>query len=66
LCNEEDENQKHMLECKEIMKQIKVKEDIPEYGEIFKGNVRNQLEIAKAFIENMKIKEDFKKKMKKM
>ena len=62
LCNEEDENQKHMLECKEIMKKIKVEVKIPEYDELFKGNVRKQLEIAKAFLENMKIKEDLNKK----
>ena len=62
LCNEEDENQKHMLECKEIMKKIKVEVKIPEYDELFKGNVREQLEIAKAFLENMKIKEDLNKK----
>ena len=44
------------------MKQMKVKVEIPEYGEIFKGNVKKQLEIAKSFLENMKIKEDLKKK----
>ena len=62
LCNEEDETQKHVLECKEIMKQMKDKVEIPEFGEIFKGNVKKQLEIAKSFLENMKIKEDLKKK----
>ena len=36
--------------------------EIPEYDELFKGNVKKQLEIAKAFLENMKIKEDLNKK----
>ena len=44
------------------MKKIKVEVKIPEYDELFKGNVREQLEIAKAFLENMKIKEDLNKK----
>ena len=62
LCNEKDQNQKHMLECKEIMKKMKVKVKIPEYDELFKGNVKKQLEIEKAFLETMKIKEESNKK----
>ena len=61
LCKEEDKNQKHILECKEIKKKIKVKIELPEYSELYKGNIRKQLEIAKAFLENMKIKEDLMK-----
>ena len=41
---------------------MKGKVKIPEYGELCKENVRKQLEIAKAFLENMKIKEDLNKK----
>ena len=37
-----------LLEPKEIMKKIKVKLEIPEYDELFKGNVKKQLEIAKS------------------
>ena len=58
LCNKEDETQNHMLNCEAIMKKINDETKIPDYDELFKGNFTTQLEIAKAFIRNMKIKKD--------
>jgi hypothetical protein len=62
LCNKEDESQKHMIECTEILKHKKTNIKPPDYDDLFKGNVKNQLMIAKTFLENMKIKENLKEK----
>ena len=56
VCKDEEETQKHVLECKEIMKNKNKILMQPEYEEIFQDNVKNQIEIAKIFIENMKIR----------
>ena len=63
LCNEEDENQKHMIECREILKHKKTNIKPPDFDELFKGNFKKQLEIAQTFLESMKIKEKLKKKL---
>ena len=52
-CNEE-ENQKYVLSCK-ILNKLE-KDDIPEYDELLKNNVTNQLKIAKKLMKNMKIR----------
>ena len=48
-----------MYECNEIMKIRKTKNQKIEYEMIFKENVRKQVQIAKDFLENMKIKSNF-------
>ena len=55
ICNEEDESQKHLLECSEILKKKESNVKSPEYEKIFGENVREQLEVAQACIENLKI-----------
>ena len=50
----EEENQQHVLTCK-ILNKLE-NDEIPEYDEILKNNVKNQLQIAKKFIKNMKIR----------
>ena len=56
ICKDEEETQKHILECDEILKNTNKNIKETEYDELFKDNVTNQTEIAKMFIENMKIK----------
>ena len=55
LCNEhEEENQKHIMHCKTLNKtENKI---ILKFDEILKSNVKNQLQIVRRFIENMKIR----------
>ena len=52
LCKEE-ENQEHIMTCKELNKNEKI-EKIPDFEEIYKGNITNQLKIVRKFLENMK------------
>ena len=47
-----------MIECTEIFKHKKTNIKPPDYDDLFKGNLKKQLEIAKTFLENMKIKEN--------
>ena len=60
-CNKEEESQKHIMECKIINKNKNI-ENIPNYEKIFETNVREQVKIAKKFIENMKIRKTLGKK----
>ena len=57
-CHEE-ENQQRVLTCK-ISNKLE-KDEIPEYDEILKNNAKNQLQIAKKFIKNMKIRKKLNK-----
>ena len=50
VCKVEDESQKHIMECKELVKLKKNVTKPPDYKDLFEGNVKNQLEIAKHFI----------------
>ena len=59
VCKSNEESQKHVYECNEIMKIRKIKNQKIEYEMIFKENVRKQVQIAKDFLENMKIKSNF-------
>ena len=61
-CGKEDESQKHVLECDEILKLNKEynKMEIPEYEKLLSGNVQDQLKISKIFNSNMKIMETLK------
>ena len=52
LC-EEDEDQKHIIICKELNKSEN-EEKIPDFEEIYKGNINNQVKIVRKFLENMK------------
>ena len=61
LCGEENETQKHILECKELTKNNNSKRNIPNYEKLFTGNVKDKLEIARIFIENIKIRDEIKK-----
>lgn len=60
-CETEEESQKHILECKEILKRNKDLKEIPVYEKIFEGNISQQINIAKIFKENMQIKEKMMK-----
>ena len=51
---EEEEDQEHIISCN-MIKDSK-KEEMPRYDEILKNNVKNQIQIAKKFIDNMKIR----------
>ena len=52
-CKKEQEDQKHVFECKELNQEvIKI-----EYGKIFNGTVNEKVEIARRFKKNMEILE---------
>ena len=57
VCNEEKECQKHIMKCKKI---LEIRENnnkkVLDYEKIFGENVKSQIEIAKYFEENLKIK----------
>ena len=56
-CGYESENQKHIYECKILLKNNEEYEEnkYPNYEELFSKNVKDQLLIAKLFSINMKI-----------
>ena len=60
ICKNEYETQTHLIECNEINKHKKEYEKPPEYEEIQKTNVQNQLKIVRHFIQNMKIRSKLK------
>ena len=60
VCKIDDETQKHIIECKEIIKEKKEDKELPEYEELYKRNVQNQVIIARHFLENMKIRKKLK------
>ena len=60
ICMEEDETQKHIIYCKEINNKNENYIKLPEYEEIYNGNVNSQIMIAKRFMENVKIREKLK------
>ena len=53
ICQEE-ENQEHIINCNMINNYEM--EEIPQYDEIWKSDVKNQIQIAKKLIENMNIR----------
>ena len=61
-CYREYENDKHVLECTILLKMNKEYEDVkvPEYEKLYKGNPKEQLEISRMFMSNMKILENIK------
>ena len=60
-CKQEEETQKHILECKEIQKKQPNIRYNPEYEKLFHGNLNDKIEIAKTFKENMDIRESIRK-----
>ena len=58
VCKDEEESQKHIMECREIVKLRNNYKKSPEYNKLFDGNITDKLEISKKFLENMKIKKD--------
>ena len=54
-CKIEEESQKHVFECIEIMKKRKKIKKDQEFEEIYGENLRNQTEIARQFLENIRI-----------
>ena len=61
-CQENEESQMHITECKELIKLRKEYLKPQEYSKLFDGSVKNQLNIAKIVTENMKIKNSLSKK----
>ena len=58
VCEEEvEETQEHLIKCKEINKKKKIIGKMPLYEKLFESNVENLKEIAKCFMENMKIRD---------
>ena len=62
ICKKQEESQKHILECSEIMKEDGFKK--VEYEQIFEEDTKLQLEVVKTFIMNMKTKEKMLKESK--
>ena len=59
-CKTEQETQKHIIKCN-ILNEKNEKEPI-EYEEIFTGNVKMKIAIVKRFLENTKLRENFRNK----
>ena len=61
---DEQEDQKHILECKALNENNNEKyEKIPEYEEILKNNAKDQIKITRKFIENLEIRKQMAKTM---
>ena len=61
ICDENEyETQMHLIEYNEINKCKKEYEKPPEYEEILKTNVQNQLKIVRHFLQNMDIRRKWK------
>ena len=57
VCKKEEETQNHIIICPEITMKKTNKVNV-KYENIFDGKVHEQLEIAKVFEENIKIRND--------
>ena len=57
VCLDEDESQEHVYNCKEILKIRRYEGNNPQFDLIMNGNVKEQLAVARIFMENMKILE---------
>ena len=57
VCEEEDENQEHLMKYKEITKNKNNCEKNKNDDKLFESSVENMKEIATCFMENMKIRE---------
>ena len=63
LCNKDMETQQHIIECKSIRNVKKTENENVKYENLYGENVKQQLEIAKLFIENMNIKSKLEQKV---
>ena len=57
VCGLEDETQKHVYECTKLLNMKEKIDKIPPYEKIFDGNVKDQMEIAKIFKQNMEMRD---------
>ena len=55
-CGLEEESQKHILECSVLISLNEESEATPKYENLFEGDIKDQMKIAKLFIKNMEIK----------
>ena len=64
---DEQEDQKHILECKALYensnKNNEKYEKIPEYEETLKNDAKDQIKITRKFIENLEIRKQMAKTM---
>ena len=54
LCKNENETQEHPLRCTSIINMLKCHTNL-KYDKIYRGSVKEQLEIAKSYNENIEI-----------
>ena len=59
-CEKEEESQEHIIKCEELLKRNEEVVLVPVYGKIFNGNVKEQVQIARIFQQNMNIKDKMK------
>ena len=59
ICKKDDESQKHILECEQLNERY---ENNIEYEEIFDGNIKKKVEIARRYIENLKTREKLRQR----
>ena len=64
ICEKENETQKHMLKCKELLDMENKEKTILKYEGLFYGNVKEKIEIARKFKQNMKIRENVRERKK--
>ena len=60
-CGKAEESQSHILECEELQSRNEEIYKSLKFENIFDGNVKEQLKIARIFKQNMKIKEEMEK-----
>ena len=58
ICTKDEETQKHILNCEKLNQHY---ENKIEYEDIFHGNIRNKIEIARRFMKNLKTREKLRK-----
>ena len=57
-CEINEESQEHIINCEVLRGMNKYDIEVPDYGKLFIGTVKDQLKISKIFKQNMKILED--------
>ena len=60
-CGKADESQSHILECEELQSRNEEIYESLKFENIFDGNVKEHLKIARIIKQNMKIKEEMEK-----
>ena len=59
-CEKEEERQEHIIKCEEFIKRNEEVVLVSVYGKIFNGNVKEQVQVARMFQQNMNIKDKMK------